>query len=465
MAKPEWKPPKELLPPIQKKSEAIPQGEGSRLKPTPHLMGQAVLEGFIMQENDLIYDWNKIDYDLLRDNSNHPHGVWFDDETLRDGLQSPSARNPEISEKIELLDFMETLGLQKVDLGLPGAGPFHIEHIDAMLSHISENAYNIRPGCAVRTVIGDIEPLIDLQAKYGLKIQASAFLGTSPIRQYTEGWTMEKLQSTLDKAVGFAIENDIPVMFVTEDTTRSKPEDIKAIYTRAIELGADRICVCDTCGHVTPNGVKQLLNFIQDEVIPDAGVKRRDIEINWHGHQDRGLGVINNLAAVEAGADVIHGTALGIGERAGNAPLDQTLVNLKLMGVINNDLTSLNDYVRKAHEYIEVPLPRNYPVFGKDAFETGTGVHASAVIKAMKKGDHWLADRVYSGVPAQDYGLNQIIRIGHMAGRSNIIWWLEQRGYEKSPELIEHLFTLAKSQRRLMPDEEVEQAVIDFNNN
>jgi 2-isopropylmalate synthase len=313
-------------------------------------------------------------------------------------------------------------------------------------------------------VIGDIEPLIELQAKHEMQIQASAFLGTSPIRQFAENWTMEKLLSTLESAVSFAVEADIPVMFVTEDTTRSKPEDVKAIYTRAIELGADRICVCDTCGHVTPNGVRKLLTFIQDEVIPDAGVKRRDIEVNWHGHQDRGLGVANNLAAVEAGADVIHGTALGVGERAGNAPLDQTLVNLKLMGVINNDLTALDGYMRKAHEYVEVALPRNYPVFGEDAFETGTGVHASAVIKAMKKGDHWLADRVYSGVPAQDFGLQQKIRIGHMSGRSNIVWWLEQRGYEVSDELVSHMFEIAKGQRRLMDDTEVIAAIEDFNN-
>jgi len=415
-----------------------------------------------MQENELIHDWNVIDYEISRNPDNHPHGIWFDDETLRDGLQSPSARNPSIEQKIELLSYMERLGIQKVDLGLPGAGPFHLNHIDTMLSHITENNYQIRPGCAVRTVVSDIEPLIDLQAKHEMQIQASAFLGTSPIRQYAEGWTLERLLSTLEEAVGFAVDNDIPVMFVTEDTTRSKPEDIKAIYTRAIELGADRICVCDTCGHVTPNGVRKLLSFIQDEVIPDAGVQRREIEINWHGHQDRGLGVANNLAAVEAGADVIHGTALGVGERAGNAPLDQTLVNLKLMGVIENDLTLLNEYVHKAHDYVEVALPRNYPVFGEDAFETGTGVHASAVIKAMKKGDHWLADRVYSGVPAQDFGLQQKIRIGHMSGRSNIVWWLEQRGYEASDELVEHMFEIAKNQPRLMADEEVTAVVEGF---
>ena len=424
----------------------------------------AVLKVRLMDSSKLIYDWNVIDYEINRNPANHPHGVWFDDETLRDGLQSPSARNPTINEKTELLSYMERLGIQKVDLGLPGAGPFHREHINAMLSHIIENEYKIRPGAAVRTLMQDIEPLVEMQQQHGIQIQASAFLGTSPIRQYTEGWTMEKLISTMEKAVSYAVENDVPVMFVTEDTTRSNPEDVKAIYQRAMELGVRRLCVCDTCGHVTPNGVKKLLNFIDEEVIKDGGYHRSEIEVNWHGHQDRGLGVANNIAAVEAGADVIHGTALGVGERAGNAPLDQTLVNLKLMGVIDNDLTLLDEYMRVANKYIEVPLPRNYPVFGEDAFETGTGVHASAVIKAMRKGDDWLADRVYSGVPAGDFGLKQVIRIGHMAGRSNIIWWLEQNGYETSDELVSHLFDVAKSQRRNMLDSEVETAVHQFLN-
>ena len=424
----------------------------------------AVLKVRLMDSSKLIYDWNVIDYEINRNPANHPHGVWFDDETLRDGLQSPSARNPTINEKTELLSYMERLGIQKVDLGLPGAGPFHREHINAMLSHIIENDYQIRPGAAVRTLMQDIEPLVEMQQQHGIQIQASAFLGTSPIRQYTEGWTMEKLISTMEKAVSYAVENDVPVMFVTEDTTRSNPEDVKAIYQRAMELGVRRLCVCDTCGHVTPNGVKKLLNFIDEEVIKDGGYHRSEIEVNWHGHQDRGLGVANNIAAVEAGADVIHGTALGVGERAGNAPLDQTLVNLKLMGVIDNDLTLLDEYMRVANKYIEVPLPRNYPVFGEDAFETGTGVHASAVIKAMRKGDDWLADRVYSGVPAGDFGLKQVIRIGHMAGRSNIIWWLEQNGYETSDELVSHLFDVAKSQRRNMLDSEVETAVHQFLN-
>ena len=159
---------------------------------------------------------------------------------------------------------------------------------------------------------------------------------------------------------------------------------------------------------------------------------------------------------------MIHGTALGVGERAGNAPLDQTLVNLSLMGVIKNDLTALNEYMRKAHEYVEVALPHNYPVFGEDAFETGTGVHASAVIKAMDKGDDWLADRVYSGVPAGDFGLQQVIRIGHMSGRSNVIHWLKRNGYEAEDNLVAHMFDVAKSKRRMMTDEEVHDAISEF---
>ena len=215
-----------------------------------------------MDEHALIYDWNSVEYEFKRNPSQHPHGVWFDDETLRDGLQSPSARNPSIEQKIELLSYMERLGIQKVDLGLPGAGPFHISHIDAMLTHIKERGYSIRPGAAVRTLMGDIEPLVELQAKHDMEIQASAFLGTSPIRQYTEGWTIEKLMSTMESAVSFAVEHDVPVMFVTEDTTRSNPQDVKLIYQRAMELGVRRLCICDTCGHVTPNGVKKLLAFI-----------------------------------------------------------------------------------------------------------------------------------------------------------------------------------------------------------
>lgn len=402
-------------------------------------------------ETELIHDWNRVGQDAIYKRTKP---IAFDDETLRDGLQSPSAINPTIEQKIEILRLMEKLGIDRVDLGLPGAGPQHREHIEALLSTIVQEKMQIKPGCAVRTVVSDIEPIDELQQKFGIPIQASAFLGTSPIRQYTEGWTLPKLIETMEGAVKWAIDHKIPVMFVTEDTTRSKPEDIKALYSRAIELGAYSICVCDTCGHVTPHGVKQLLRFVIDEIVKPSG---KDVLVNWHGHSDRGLGLMNALAAVEADADIIHGTALGLGERVGNTQMDQLLVNLKLMGLIDNDLSALAEYVRKAHQYTGVPLPENYPVFGEDAFDTGTGVHAAAVIKAKRKGEDWLADRVYSGVPAGEFGLEQRIRVGHMSGKSNVIYWLESHGYEATEERVNRILEAAKASKALLSNEKLKQ--------
>jgi isopropylmalate/homocitrate/citramalate synthase len=400
-------------------------------------------------ENELIFDWNTQGEDAILKRTKP---IAFDDETLRDGLQSPSAVNPTIEQKIEILRLMEKLGIDRVDLGLPGAGPQHIEHIEALLKVIVDEKMKIKPGAAVRTVVGDIEPLDKLQQKFGIPIQASAFLGTSPIRQYAEGWTLGKLMETMETAVKWAVDHNIPVMFVTEDTTRSKPDDIKALYGRAIELGAYSICVCDTCGHVTPHGVKQLLRFVIDEIVKPSG---KDVLVNWHGHSDRGLGLMNALAAVEADADIVHGTALGLGERVGNTQMDQLLVNLKLMGLIDNDLTHLAEYVRKAHAYTGVPLPENYPVFGEDAFDTGTGVHAAAVIKAKKKGEDWLADRVYSGVPAGEFGLQQRIRVGHMSGKSNVIFWLESQGIEPTEERVTRILEAAKASKALLSDDQL----------
>lgn len=407
-----------------------------------------------MNENEIIYDWNRENEPLLK----RTKRIQFDDETLRDGLQSPSAKNPTIQEKIELLRFMERLGIDRVDLGLPGAGPQHREHIRALLQVIHDEKMKIKPGCAVRTVISDIEPIEQLQQEFGIAIQASAFLGTSPIRQYAEGWDLAKLMKTMEEAVKWAVSHKIPVMFVTEDTTRSKPQDIKALYQRAIEIGAYSICVCDTCGHATPTGVKNLLHFILEEVVQPM---KKETLINWHGHSDRGLAIANCFAAIEAGADVIHGTALGLGERVGNAQIDQLLVNLKLMGLIQNDLTPLADYVRKAHKYTQVPLPANYPVFGEDAFVTGTGVHAAAIIKAQKKGENWLADRVYSGVPAGNFGLEQQIRIGPMSGRSNIVYWFEKSGIEAKEEWIQKIMEVAKASQTLLDNETLHSLIAE----
>jgi isopropylmalate/homocitrate/citramalate synthase len=407
-----------------------------------------------MDENleNLIYDWNAGAEQASRP---LPKKVEFDDETLRDGLQSPSVTDPSIEEKLRILHFMNSIGVDNADIGLPGAGPHVQKSVERLAREIVEQKLSIAPSAAGRTHENDVRPIIDISQKVGIAIEADLFIGSSPIRQFTEEWELDWIIEQSTKAVRFGTENGIPVMYVTEDTTRAKPEDVEKLYTAAIEAGAVRVCVCDTVGHATPWGVRNLIRFVRalvDRVNPA-------VKIDWHGHSDRGLGVINSIAALEAGADRVHGTAVGIGERVGNTPIDLLMVNLKLMGWIENDLTALPDYVQYVSKVTHVPFTDQYPVFGRDAFRTGTGVHAAAIIKAKKKGSDWLADRVYSGVPAGMFGLQQVIEVGPMCGLSNVIYWLQVHGYPQQESLAKELFTLAKSTNRVLTDQELHDAV------
>ncbi len=382
--------------------------------------------------------------------------ITLNDETLRDGLQSPSVFDPPLREKCELLDRMAEIGIATANLGLPGAGEAHRRDILAMAQHLQRTGSKVRPNVACRTVISDIEPVREIMDKTGLSVLACCFIGSSPIRQYAENWTIDTLLGHVEKSLSYARDHQIPVMFVTEDTTRASPKDIQALYELAIDLGAERVCVCDTCGHATPEGTRAVVGFVADLVQR----KGRRVGIDWHGHRDRNLDLANCMAAVEAGATQVHGAALGVGERAGNAPMDLILANFKLLGWIDHDLSKLGDYVRSASRTLKVPIPHNYPIFGNDAFLTGTGVHASAVIKALKKGDAWLADRVYSGVPAGEFGEAQRIAIGYMSGRSNVVFWLDSHGFDgNDAALVDHVFAAAKASNHLLSDEEVHRVV------
>ena len=400
----------------------------------------------------LVYDWNIIgESEPLTDKR-----VLLDDETLRDGLQSPTVSDPAIEDKIQLLHLMEELGIQMLDIGLPGAGPRAYADTLALAQEIARSRLKIRPNCAARTTIQDIDPILDIADKTGVTIDAATFLGSSMIRQYVENWTMDDLLLKTEEAVTYGIRRGVPVMYVTEDTTRAFPETIKRLYATAINCGARHIVLTDTVGHATPAGARALVRFVIDEVVRPSG---EEILISWHGHNDRGLSVINSLAAVQAGADVIHGCALGIGERVGNTPMDQVLVNLKLLGAIDQDLIKLKDYCEVASRACHVVIPPGYPVFGSDAFRTATGVHAAAVIKAFKKGETELANTVYSGVPSHLFGLEQIIDIGPMSGRSNVIFWLEKRGIQPTEERVNAIYNKAKQSDRLLTSEEVLAAI------
>jgi 2-isopropylmalate synthase len=403
-----------------------------------------------MQEHELIFDWNRregaFDYSTVGD-------VQLNDETLRDGLQSPSVTDPPIEDKIQLLHLMAELGIAAADIGLPGAGPRAVADVEALARVIADERLPIEPNCAARTVIADVRPVVEVSQRVGIPIEAATFIGSSPIRQYAEDWTLDRMLRATEDAVRFAVGEGLRVMYVTEDSTRARPETLKALYTLAIDCGARRICLADTVGFATPHGVRQLVRFIRQEVIAPTGA---DIGLDWHGHRDRGLGLANTLAAIEEGVDRVHGTALGIGERVGNTEMDLLLVNLKLLGMHDRDLSRLPEYVRAVSRATGVPIAPSYPCFGDDAFRTGTGVHAAAIIKAKHKGDDWLVDRVYSGVPAILFGLNQRIDISHVSGMSNVKHWLEEHGFDASDDgLCQHLFSIAKRANRVLADDEL----------
>lgn len=404
-------------------------------------MSETPLEG-----KDLIYDWNLVEAMPRPD-----FRVLVTDETLRDGLQSPSITHPEIQDKVYLLYLMRDLGVDAADLGLCGAGEKFKYHVTVLAREIANQNMPIQPQSAARTMISDIAPIVDASQEAGIPIEACIFLGTSPIRQYAEGWDLDFLLRQTEESVTFAVKNGLPVMFVTEDTIRAHPETLRKVYSVAIRAGAQRICAADTVGHVTPNGVRALIRFLRemvDEINPEVG-------IDWHGHRDRGMDIVNTLEAIQAGADRVHACGLGIGERSGNTSMELLLVNLNLLGWADRDLTKLPEYCQVIAEKCGAPIPFNYPVVGADSFRTSTGVHAAAVVKALDRKEHWLADRVYCGVPASMVGRVQGIEIGPMSGEHNVRFFLRQRGIEEHPIFIQKILEAAKRSNRLLAEEDV----------
>jgi 2-isopropylmalate synthase len=396
-------------------------------------------------QHPLIHDWNAAGRAEL------PTRVMLDDETLRDGLQSPSVRTPTIEQKIRILHLIDRLGLDTADIGLPGAGAHVVRDVERLAREILDAKLAVRANCAARTVIADIVPIVEIAQRTGLDIEACTFIGSSPIRQYAEDWTIDRLQRLSEEAVSFAVKQGLTVMYVTEDTTRADPDSLRALYSTAIRAGASRICIADTVGHATPNGAAAVVRFVQTIVDECGG----GIGIDWHGHRDRDLAVENSLSAMRAGATRLHGAAIGLGERVGNTPMDSLLVNLVLMGFRSADLSALPEYCEAVSEATGVPIPANYPVVGRDAFRTATGVHAAAVIKAYKKQDPALVDAVYSGIPAALVGRQQAIEIGPMSGKSNVVYWLERRGLEATEERVDRIFSKAKAASGVLTEEEI----------
>ncbi|MGC2332423.1 MAG: LeuA family protein [Candidatus Acidiferrales bacterium] len=398
--------------------------------------------------DDLIYDWN------AHAEAEIPCGrrVMLNDETLRDGLQNPSVRDPSIGEKIEILHLMDALGIDLVNIGLPGAGPRAFADTEKLARELIGSRMKLRPNISGRTHKNDIQSMIDICERVGQPIESAMFLGSSPIRRLVEDWTLDHLQRTTEESVRFAVNAGLPVMYVTEDTIRTDPSTVIALYSTAIRSGARAIVLCDTVGHATPRGAYNLVKFAIEEIVKPSG---ETIRVDWHGHNDRGLAVANSLAAIAAGADQVHACALALGERVGNTPMEAMLVNLRLLGLIDRDLSRLKEYSETIARATHTVIPPNYPIVGRDAFRTATGVHAAAIAKAHKKDDPTLADAIYSGVPARLFGLEQVIEVGPMSGRSNVVYWLAKRGIPAGDDAVDRILAAAKQSSRILTEDEI----------
>ncbi|MBK8695300.1 MAG: 2-isopropylmalate synthase [Deltaproteobacteria bacterium] len=402
--------------------------------------------------DELIYDWNEVG------RRHPPFGpVEFFDETLRDGLQNPSVKDPSITEKLELIHLMESLGIHAADIGLPGSSKRAFDDVLRMCQEIVSSGMKLRPACAGRTVAADILPMVEISQKAGIPVEVYTFIGSSPIRLFAESWDVDTLLKHSADAIDVAVKNNLPVAYVTEDTIRSRPEVLAALFKNAIDHGASRLVLCDTVGHATPDGTRNLIRFTQN-LLKAYGAHH--VKLDFHNHNDRGLGLVNALTAVEEGIDRVHGTALGIGERVGNTAMELILLNLKLAGALEHqDMTNLIRYCELTSKAVGMPVPVNYPLVGADAFRTSTGVHAAAIIKAQNKGDDELADRIYSGVPAGMFGRGQTIEIGPMSGASNVVFWLKGHAIEPDPGLVQAILLKAKEGGRVLAPDEVLAAV------
>jgi 2-isopropylmalate synthase len=395
----------------------------------------------------LITDWN----DLAA-----PHGpqpsISVHDETLRDGLQSPSVLRPSIDARLELLHLMSDLGIESADLGMPISSPSALRHVTRLASAIRSERLLIRPTCAARTTRADITAVANVAQASGVEIEVMAFVGISPMRLYVERWILDNIVAEIRALVAFALSEGLRVCLVTEDTTRARLDAALTVYAAALEAGADRICVCDTAGFALPWGAAELIRSLRGGLV-ERGFP--DVLIDWHGHNDRGLGMANSLAAAAAGANRLHGTALGIGERAGNTSMEQLLVNLHDMGHVQGNLKLLSKYCALTAEACGLTVPVNQPFVGADAYRTATGVHAAAIRKALGLGDLWAAERIYSGIPASRLGRKQHIEVGPDSGRSNILYWLDLHGFEHDPVVVAVLMEAIANATRTYADEEL----------
>jgi 2-isopropylmalate synthase len=383
--------------------------------------------------------------------STSEHAYVLFDETIRDGLQAPGIPVPSTTIKARLIELMVSAGIGAVNVGFPGASPAAARSCIELVQCIEQRRLHIQPACCGRTHDDDIAAIRDVAETAQTSIEAYAFVAVSPVRHIVENWTVESIERRIRNSAAACRRSGIDFVLVLEDATRSERNILSRVFSTAASQGIGRVVLCDTVGCADPDSTRKLVDWTSDHFAA-AGWP---VKIDWHGHNDRGLALINSLTALEAGCDRIHGTVLGIGERAGNAAIDQIILNRHLGNNDTFDLKALRRYSEYAANVLDLDIPSNYPGLGSDVFKTSAGVHAAAILKARHSGGVELMDRVYSSVPASDLGRCQEVVIDSSSGGSNVEFWLLEHGHTPTAECVARILNAAKSSAGPLMSEQI----------
>jgi len=391
------------------------------------------------------YDWNPP--------SVRRRQVDVADSTFCDGLQSPSVVDPPQHEKRRLLSLMCELGLRSAAIGHPGSGPRQFADALDLARELVRAQMPLDAWCGARASVKDVATVLDVRERSGLDVEIAVSLSLSPIRLGAEGISIDRVQEAADTSIAFAVRAGARVVAVIEDAARTPPALLAVLIRHVLALGASAVRISDTVGHATPDGTRALLRFATEHVQVRSG---RAVRVDWHGQHDRGLALANALAAVDAGADRVLASALGLGARCGTVPLESLLTNLRLTGRWPHTLGGLQEYCESAAAAFGVAIAPAHAVVGADAFRTGTGAHATALVKALRAGDRSLADAVCSAVPASIVGAEHRVDVSPVSGLSNVRWWLSQHGYDPSDlVLMRELLLAVKQTQRVATDDEL----------
>lgn len=379
------------------------------------------------------------------------------DTTLRDGRQKPESKQPSVEEQKAIIDFDAKVGVDAIDICMPGVrGKYYREGVECA-QYISRNHPNIEIVVLARTIEDDVAATIDFSKDAGVRLSVILFRGSSDLRLLAEDWNEDQIVEDMHRFSKILTCAGQKVISATEDTTRTRPEFLKSIFEAGITGGASELCVADTVGYADPTGTQRQMEWIRQNI---SGAN--DLPIHFHGHDDTRNSVANSIAAIKSAPNtIVHATWLGVGERAGNTPMEGLLSDLERRGIDKYDISHVVPAAKLTSHAFNTPIPVNHPLVGEIVFTNMSGIHAAGIFKAEQKGMEDIAGVVYSAVSPHRVNREHKFNIGVLSGRYNVIANIERINKQHglnivySDELAKELVRQANIQNADLSDEQI----------